>query len=131
MEFFALKFQFWISKHRDEDQEIHSVTNTQHAAGKVRVVPANVEAVATEVYIPQMIQVYFPQGQYLGYRFLSPIFYYFLLHFRAIVSAKIKKLLSCEYVKKCPCETFIFSMNQDNVTFHYIISFELKTTNIA
>ena len=45
----------------DEDQEIHSVTNTQHAAGKVRVVPANVEAVATEVYIPQMIQVYFPR----------------------------------------------------------------------
>ena len=33
MEFFALKFQFWISKHRDEDQEIQN--DTEHAAGEV------------------------------------------------------------------------------------------------
>ena len=48
MEFFALKFQFWISKHRDEDQEIQN--DTEHAAGEVLsggdeevgVVPANI-----------------------------------------------------------------------------------------
>ena len=52
MEFFALKFQFWISKHRDEDQEIQN--DTEHAAGEVLsggdeevgVVPANIHTLA-------------------------------------------------------------------------------------
>ena len=55
MEFFALKFQFWISKHRDVDQEIQN--DTEHAAGEVLSGGDEEVEVVQRFFCPFLVQI--------------------------------------------------------------------------